>query len=87
MKLGRVIAAGLLAGLVLNIGEAALHGLVFADATAATLKSLGRDGAGSGFNMAQLVLITFVLGIVGMVLYVAVQPRWKRASVQRSLLD
>ena len=77
MNAGRVIAAGLLAGLVLNIGEAALHGALFADATAAAMKNLGHEIVGSGSDTAQLVLITFVQGLVGLLLYAAVQPRWK----------
>ena len=76
MNAGRVIAAGLLAGLVLNIGEAALHGALFADATAAAMKNLGHEIVGSGSDTAQLVLITFVQGLVGLLLYAAVQPRW-----------
>jgi hypothetical protein len=77
MNPGRVIAAGLLTGLVLNIGEAALHGVLFADATVAAMKSLGHEVAGSGSDTAQLVVITFVQGLVGMLIYAAVQPRWK----------
>jgi len=77
MNAGRVIAAGLLAGLVLNIGEAALHGALFADATAAAMKNLGHEIVGSGSDTAQLVLITFVQGLVGILVYAAVQPGWK----------
>ena len=77
MNTGRLIAAGLLAGLVLNMGEAALHGAVFADSTAAAMKALGRDIVASGSDTAQLVAITFVQGLLGMLLYAAVQPRWK----------
>ena len=77
MNIGRAIAAGLLAGLVLNIGEAALHGALFADATAAAMKNLGHETAASGSNTVQLVLITFVQGLAGMWLYAAVQPGWK----------
>jgi len=74
--MGRVIAAGLLAGLVLNVGEAVLHGVIFAAQTAETMKQLGHDIAGSGANTAQLVLITFVQGVLGMVLYSDLTARW-----------
>jgi hypothetical protein len=77
MNAGRVIVAGLLAGLVLNIGEDALHGALFAHATAAAMKNLGHEIVGRGSDTAQLVLITFVQGLVGMLLYAAVQPRCK----------
>ena len=77
MNAGRVIAAGLLAGLALNMGEAALHGALFADATAAAMKNLGQETVVRGADTAQLVLITFVQGLAGMLLYAAVQPGWK----------
>ena len=74
--MGRVIAAGLLAGLVLNVGEALLHGVIFAAPAAEAMKQLGQDIAGSGADTAQLVLITFVQGVLGMVLYSGVKGQW-----------
>ncbi len=74
--MGRVIAAGLLAGLVLNVGEAALHGAIFAAPAAEAMKQLGHDIAGSGADTAQLVSITFVQGVLGMVLYAGLAARW-----------
>ena len=50
--MGRVIAAGLVAGLVLNVGEAVLHGVIFAAQTAEAMKQLGHDIAGSGAGTA-----------------------------------
>src|SRR6187431_1360861 len=47
-SMGRVIAAGLVAGLVLNVGEAVLHGVIFAAQAAEAMKQLGHDIAGSG---------------------------------------
>ena len=72
----RLIGAGLLAGLVLNIGEALLHGVIFADASTEAMRSLGREMIASGSGMAQLVLVTFAQGFVGMLIYGAVQPKW-----------
>jgi hypothetical protein len=48
MNAGRVIAADLLAGFVLNIGEAALHGALFANATAAAMKNPRHEIVGIG---------------------------------------
>ena len=73
----RVILAGILAGLVLNIGEALLHGVIFADAAETAMKNLGHEIAGSGLDTAHLVVITFIQGLLGMLLYSAVQPRWQ----------
>jgi hypothetical protein len=77
MNKGRLILAGLLAGLILNIGEAVLHGLIYAESTATAMKGLGHEITGSGLDTAQLVGITFVQGLIGVLLYCAVQPRWK----------
>ena len=66
MNLTRMILAGLLAGLVLNVGEAVLHGVVLADPTAAAMTALGRDAAGSNAGLSALIGITFVQGILGL---------------------
>lgn len=70
MKTGRVIAGGLLAGLVLNIGEAVLHGSLLGDQTAAALTTLGRNATGSALGLGLLVLVTFVQGMTGVWLHV-----------------
>lgn len=77
MNKGRLLLAGLLAGLILNIGEAVLHGVIYAEAAATVMKNLGHEITDSGLDTAQLVGITFVQGLLGMLLYYAVQPRWK----------
>ena len=41
MNARRIVLAGLLAGLVLNVGEAILHGVLLADATAEAMAALG----------------------------------------------
>jgi hypothetical protein len=66
MRLQRVLLAGLLAGLVLNIGEAVLHGVVLAPATADAMTALGRDGTSSATGLAMLIGITFLQGIIGL---------------------
>jgi hypothetical protein len=65
----RMISAGLLAGLALNVGEAVLHGVVLADATAEAMTALGRTETGSGVGLAMLIGITFVQGVLGVWLY------------------
>jgi hypothetical protein len=72
----RLIGAGLLAGLVLNIGEGLLHGVIYADASTEAMRNLGREMIASAFGMTQLVLVTFAQGFLGMVIYAAVQPKW-----------
>jgi len=75
MNLRRVILAGLLAGLLLNLGEAALHAGVLADTTAAAVTALGRDPAGSNGGLASLIGITFVQGVLGLWLVALLMSR------------
>jgi hypothetical protein len=79
MKAARVVAGGLLAGLVLNVGEAALHGAVLAEPTAAAMAALGRTDASSAAGLTALIGITFLQGVLGMWLYaLVVQDGMKR---------
>ena len=81
MNTRRVIAGGLLAGLILNFGEAVLHGFLLADPTAAALGALGKGADSGALGLTLLVLITFVQGLVGMWLYAAVRGRSKSKTL------
>jgi hypothetical protein len=72
----RVLVGGLVAGLVMNAGEAALHGgLLGADAQALfTRYQVGAPG--SPVPIVSLILMTFVLGIASVWLYAAIRPRY-----------
>ena len=71
-----MLLGGLLAGLVMNVGEAALHGgLLGADAQALfTRYQVGAPG--SPVPIVSLILMTFVLGIASVWLYAAIRPRY-----------
>jgi hypothetical protein len=71
MNLKRLIASGLLAGLVLNIAEAVLHGVLLAEPTATAMDALGKSAASGPMGLTLLVLVTFVQGLAGMWLYAA----------------
>jgi hypothetical protein len=73
----RLILAGLLAGLILNIGEALLHGFIYADATTRAMHDLGHEISGSATDTALLIGITFAQGLLCMWLYHALQPHWR----------
>jgi hypothetical protein len=77
MNAPRVVLAGLLAGLVLNIGEAVLHGVVLADATTEAMAALRLEAVSSSGGLALLIGITFAQGILGLWLYASLLPRWK----------
>jgi hypothetical protein len=74
MNYRRIILGGLLAGLVLNISEFVLNGVVLMDEAEAMMASLGLEYA--SWAMPAFVIMAFVwgLGLVG--LYAAVRPRF-----------
>jgi hypothetical protein len=75
MRTGRIIAGGLLAGLILNVGEAALHGAVLATRTEEVYAGLNRTIPGNPVDLTSLIAVTFLQGIIGVWLYAAIRPR------------
>jgi hypothetical protein len=73
---GRVIGGGLAAGLVMNISEAALHGGVLGQDGMDLFKSLGIVATPQPWQLALLIVMTFVLGIASVWLYAAIRPRY-----------
>lgn len=72
---GRVIGGGLLAGLVLNIGQTILNAVVLAEASAELAKRLNLEPAG-GAQIGVFILLTFLLGITLVWFYAAIRPRY-----------
>lgn len=73
---GRVIGGGLLAGLVMNIGEAALHGGLLGEDDKRLFESLGVSTTPEPWQLIALIGMTFVLGITSVWLYAAIRPRY-----------
>ena len=73
---GRVILGGLLAGLVMNMGEAALHGGVLGNDAALLFKSHGIVDPPDPVYLVALIAVTFVIGIAAVWLYAAIRPRY-----------
>jgi hypothetical protein len=71
----RIIAGGLLAGLVLNIGEAILNSVVIGKDFDALLQKYGLPDVG-GSTIGLFVVMCFLLGILSVWLYAAVRPRF-----------
>ena len=72
---GRVVAGGLLAGLVLNVVDFVLNGVVLADQWTAAMAALGKGEMG-GSMIVWFVIFDFLLGIAGVWLYAAIRPRF-----------
>jgi len=75
INLGRVLLGGLIAGIVLNIGEFLLNGVVLGDDMRADFARLGLAQPGSDF-IAKVTVATFILGIVITFLYAAIRPQF-----------
>ena len=75
---GRVFLGGLLAGIVINIIEYALHSLVLAEAWQQAMAKLGAEHPVWGTTRAMVLLIVlgFVIGIFAVWLYAAIRPRF-----------
>ena len=74
INVGRVILGGLLAGLVMNIGETILNVPILGAQMDAAMAALGLEPVGGG-AIAWFVIMTFGFGIVMVWLYAAVRPR------------
>jgi len=71
----RVVSGGLLAGLILAVGELLLYQLVIEERWVAAMLKLGLQPATS-WTMSVYVVMVFVLGIAIVWLYAAIRPRF-----------
>jgi hypothetical protein len=76
INVGRVLLGGLIAGLVLNIGEFLLNGVVLADAIKQDFGRLNLPADPGGNFIAKAVVATFILGIVITFLYAAIRAQF-----------
>lgn len=74
INLGRVVLGGLLAGLVLNIGEFLLNDVVLGASMKAEFERMRIPDPGPSF-MIVAVLMTFLLGILMVWLYALIRSR------------
>jgi hypothetical protein len=71
----RVILGGLLAGVVINVFESVLNGVVLAKDWEAAMGALGKPPM-SGNQIAVFVVWGFLVGIFAVWLYAAIRPRY-----------
>jgi hypothetical protein len=72
---GRVVTGGLLAGLIMNIGEA-ISGAVFGSQMEAILDAHGLTFAMTPGWMVLYLVLGFVFGIVAIWIYASIRPRY-----------
>ena len=75
INFGRALLGGLVTGAILNIGEFLLNGKVLAAQMGEFFKRCGFPMPGNSF-LVVAVVITFVLGIVMILGYAAIRPRF-----------
>ena len=75
INMGRVILGGLLAGLVINIGEFLLNEVILGTLWAGALKALNLPPMGNE-AMAFFIVLLFALGIITVWVYAAIRPRF-----------
>ncbi len=72
---GRVLVGGLLAGVILAIGEFVLTQLIIGKRWLAAMEALGVEPPGSGI-MILYAIMTLILGVAIVWLYAAIRPRY-----------
>jgi len=75
INLARVVLGGLLAGLVINIGESMFNAWLFAADMEAAMVRLNLPPVG-GSAIATFLALGFALGIVTVWVYAAIRPRF-----------
>jgi hypothetical protein len=74
MNLPGILAGGFLAGLVMNVGEAALHAGVLGEETSTLYKTLNAPLPNPAATIPLLVGTTFLMGLTAMWLFAAIHP-------------
>ena len=74
INFGRVLLGGLVAGFVINVGEFLLNGFVLHNQMEADFKRMNLTPPGNSFAVLAVGL-TFVFGIVAVLLYAMIRPR------------
>lgn len=75
MNYARILIGGLLCGLVLNIGEFVLNGVLLANQMKDFFAKCGLTEPGPT-GLTILVVLTFVMGIFIVYVYAAIRPRY-----------
>jgi len=73
---GRVILGGLAAGIVINLSEWLLNGVVLKEQWAESMKALGKSGEVTANQIIVWNIWGFLLGIGLVWLYAAIRPRF-----------
>ena len=73
---GRVLLGGIVAGIIIDVGEFVVHGVVLGTEWRQAMEALGRPLQETVGNMVFYVLLGFPYGILAVWLYAAIRPRF-----------
>ncbi len=76
INIGKMVVGGVVAGLVINVGQTIIHVFLFADQSAAILESMGASGEPTGGQIGMYWLIGFIIGMATIKIYVGFRPRF-----------
>lgn len=76
INLAKVIAGGLLAGVVINVSEGLLNGVVLASDWAEIMRGYNKPSTFSAGQIVTFNLFGFITGIFAVWLYAAIRPRF-----------
>jgi len=88
INIGRVILGGLIAGLIINIGEFVLNAIVLASQWTAVTESIHRPPVGPN-QIILFNILGFIEGIAAVWTYAAIRPRFRagpKTAVYAALL-
>jgi len=74
INFARVLLGGIVAGFIINVGEVVLNGIILGPHIAEDLKRMNLTPPGNGFA-ALAIALSFVLGIVAILIYVMMRAR------------
>jgi hypothetical protein len=76
INMGRAVLGGLLAGLILNIGEYLLNEVFLGKQNSAALAALNRSAPTDAGSAAFYIILFFALGVFTVWIYAAIRPRF-----------
>ena len=76
INLGRVILGGLVAGVIINVVEGVMNGVILQPQWSAAAKAIGRSATMSTKQIVAFNVWGFAAGIIAVWLYAAMRPRF-----------
>jgi len=73
---GRVFLGGLIAGVIVNLSEFLVNGMLLMDEWAKAMQALGRPAGQGAGQMAAYIAFGFLVGLSAVWLYAAIRPRY-----------